>query len=502
MRNFSAACLAAIIASSCSQDSSSKGRFSDTNTSWVSGQQPIPNWQNLDLEKNGVFGISTEKAYEQLLQNKKAVIITVAVIDSGIDTTQEDLKPVLWTNSADGSHGRNYILKETGKEDFIPALENEKDSVKYWRILADYNLHLTRLQTFMDQLASSKRVLGKIIKNIGSQMPSLKDFEGYHPRNEAESSIIREVLLRLPRYPDFDHFQFFEVDNLLSLGQFHLKHGLSRAKEATINNGLGACIPDRFNNDISNDPLGLVADPNFSPEHGTHMSGIIAAVRNNGKGINGVADHVRIMMLKLDNNIREMRNDNLAEAIGFAVDHGARIISMSFGKTFSWHRETVDKAVQYAMSKGVLLVHSAGNDAMNLDAGGHAFFPSPNYQDGGIAPCWITVGASGYRDDSTLAASFSNYGYKTVDVFAPGEQITSTISHGGFGTWDGTSVATPMVAGLAALIMEYHPGLSAIQVKDIIMKSVVKRTSLKDKCVTGGVVNAYNALKLAAGLNP
>jgi subtilisin family serine protease len=397
---------------------------------------------------------------------------------------------------------QELYLKETGKEDFIPELENEKDSMKYRRILTDYNLHLTRLQTFMDQLASSKRILGQIIKNIGSQSPSLKDFENYHPRNEAESSIIRVVLIRLPLYTDFDHFQFFELDNLLSLGEYHLKHGLSRAKESEINTDLDAHITDQFNNDVTNDPLGLVADPNFSPEHGTHMSGIIAAVRNNDKGINGVADHVRIMMLKLDNNIREMRNDNLAKAIRFAVDHGARIVSMSFGKIFSWHRETVDKAVQYAMSKDVLLVHSAGNDGMDLDAEGNSFFPSPNYLEGGVAPCWITVGASGYRDDSTLAASFSNYGYKTVDVFAPGEQITSTISHGGYGTWDGTSVATPMVAGIAALIMEYHPGLTAIQVKGIILKSVVKRPSLKDKCLSGGVVNAYNALKLAAGLNP
>jgi subtilisin family serine protease len=255
--------------------------------------------------------------------------------------------------------------------------------------------------------------------------------------------------------------------------------------------------PGGINADISNDALGLTTDP-FGSAHGTHMAGIIAAVRNNGKGINGIDDNARIMMLKLFGNIREMRNDDLAPAIRYAVDHGARIISMSFGKTFSWHREAVDSAVRYAMARGVLLIHSAGNNGMNLDADSNSFYPSPVYLDGGVAPAWITVGASGYQDDSTLAAPFSNYGHRSVDVFAPGVQITSTIPHSGLASWDGTSEAAPVVAGLASLIWTYYPRLTAVQVKEIILRTVVKREVLKDKCLSGGVVNAYNALALAA----
>jgi subtilisin family serine protease len=486
MRNLLPAYLITVVIFSCSHSSSSV--------------RAAPNWQNLDLEKDGVFGISTERAYAQLLQNKKATITTVAVIDSGIDTTQQDLQPVLWTDPTDRSHGRNYVLQETGKEDFIPMLEIEKDGAGYRRTLADYHLHVTRLQTFMSQLKESKRILDQIIKIIGKEKPATSDFRNYHPRNEDESRVVGLVLDRLPAYPGFDQFKFFEVDHLLDLGEYHLKHGLSMAKEPDIHidSGSKENKPDLVNSDISNDPLGLVADPNVSPEHGTMMAGIIAAVRNNGEGTRGIADHARIMMLKLDNNIREMRNDDLAAAIRFAVDHGARVVSMSFGKTFSFHREAVDKAVQYAMSRGVLLVHSAGNDGMDLDLNGNSFFPSARYLDGGVAPGWITVGASGYRDDSTLAAPFSNYGHQTVDVFAPGVQITSMIPHSGFATWDGTSVAAPVVAGLATLIMEYYPALTAAQVKETIMKSVVKRPVLADKCVSGGVVNAYYALKLAA----
>lgn len=450
-----------------------------------------PNWQNLDLEKDGVPGISTGKAYSQLLGDKKAETTIVAVLDSGIDTTQEDLRPVLWTDSADGSHGRNYILQERGKEDFIPMLGIGSESPGYQRTLNDYNLHVTRLSDFIRQLKASKWILERIRVNIGKQEPSLADLGNYQPRNEDETRLIGLVLDRMPAYSDFDSFRFAEVDHLLELGQYHLEHALNRAPELGIDSVFS-------NKDVSNAPLGLVSDPNAAPEHGTYMASIIAAVRNNGIGIDGIAGHTRIMSLKLFDNIREMRNDNLAAAIRYAAGHGARVISMSFGKTFSWHREVVDSAVRYAMSKGVLLVHSAGNDGMDLDADGNAFFPSPQYQNGGVAPAWITVGASGFRDDTTLVPKFSNYGHKQVDVFAPGVQITGVRPHSGLTTFDGTSQAGAVVAGLAALIMAYYPALTAVQVREIIMRSVVKRSALEDKCISGGIVNAYNALQLAA----
>jgi hypothetical protein len=134
----------------------------------------------------------------------------------------------------------------------------------------------------------------------------------------------------------------------------------------------------------------------------------------------------------LFDNIREMRDEDLANAIRFAVDHGARIISMSFGKTFSLHKPAVDEAVRYAMSRNVLLVHSAGNNGMDLDAAGNSFYPSPKYTGGELAQSWITVGASGYTDDGNLAATFSNYGHMSVDVFAPGVQLTSILPHRGW----------------------------------------------------------------------
>jgi subtilisin family serine protease len=249
-----------------------------------------------------------------------------------------------------------------------------------------------------------------------------------------------------------------------------------------------------------------------TPLHGTHVAGIIGAVRNNGKGGNGVADNVKIMMLRAVPDGDEHDKD-IALAIRYAVDNGAKVVNMSFGKDFSPEKHWVDDAVKYAASKGVLLVHAAGNDGKNIDS---AFnFPTPVFAaDSSRATNWITVGASGDPKVGGLVAYFSNYGKQEVDVFAPGVQIYSTIPGGTtYGNLQGTSMASPVVAGLAALVWSYYPNLTPQQVKQVIEQSVTKipvpvknpETSkeelLSKLSVTGGVVNAYEAVKLAATLS-
>jgi subtilisin family serine protease len=246
--------------------------------------------------------------------------------------------------------------------------------------------------------------------------------------------------------------------------------------------------------------------------HGTHVAGIVAAVRHNGIGIDGIADDVQIMVLRVVPDGDE-RDKDVANGIRYAADHGAKVINMSFGKGWPKNKTAVDEAVKYAMSKDVLLIHAAGNDGKDLDDSTNANFPNPYYADGsGVAQAWITVGASGPDDDSTLVANFSNYGKKNVDVFAPGVQIYSSIPGSKYTYESGTSMASPVVTGLAALIREYYPKLKAVEVKQIIMQSVVKpshtvmvgrgaaqkKVSLSDISVSGGVVNAYQALQAAA----
>jgi hypothetical protein len=273
MKSLPLAFCVALAISYCSQPSSSGRKPGEADTPPARIAHPVVNWQNQDLESDGVFGISTEKAYDRLLKNKKATTVVVAVIDSGIDTAQEDLHSVLWTNPADGSHGRNYILPETGKEDFIPMLANKTNAPGYRKTLADYNVHVQRLQAFMNQLKESKRILAQIVKNIGQKMPSFGDLQQYQPRNQDERRILGLVLDRLSGYPDFATLQYCEVDHLLDLGQYHLGHGLNRITQDIVR----PAHTGDYNADISYDALGLVADPNVAPEHGTMESGIIAA---------------------------------------------------------------------------------------------------------------------------------------------------------------------------------------------------------------------------------
>ncbi|HEU4989669.1 MAG TPA: S8 family serine peptidase, partial [Gemmatimonadaceae bacterium] len=248
--------------------------------------------------------------------------------------------------------------------------------------------------------------------------------------------------------------------------------------------------------------------------HGTHVSGIIGAVPDPREGIQGIAQSVRIMMVRTVPDGDE-RDKDVANAIRYAVDNGAQIINMSFGKPYSPQKSVVDDAVKYADAHGVLMVHAAGNDGQDNDLGHN--FPTAFYLDGGRARNWIEVGASSWKGGDTLATTFSNYGRQRVDVFAPGEDILSTVPGNQFKREDGTSMASPVVAGLAALIMSYYPNLSASDVKDVILRSATSYGSQRvakpgskagdplvpfgSLSVTGGIVNAYSALQLAAQMS-
>ena len=246
--------------------------------------------------------------------------------------------------------------------------------------------------------------------------------------------------------------------------------------------------------------------------HGTHVAGIVGAVRSNGLGMDGVATGVRIMPIRAVPNGDE-RDKDVANAIRYAADNGAHVINMSFGKGYSPEKEVVDAAVRYADSLGVLMIHAAGNDGENVDS--TANFPTRTYLNGGQAQRWIEVGASSWEGGDQLAASFSNYGAASVDVFAPGVSIYSTIPDDQYERIDGTSMAAPMVTGLAALLMAYHPDLTALQVRDLILETA---TPYAERSVTvpqgqrsvpfgslsrtGAIVNAEAALQRAAEVAP
>jgi subtilisin family serine protease len=495
------------------------------------------NWYNLDLKKDKIPGVSTERAYNELLQGKKARTVIVAVIDGGTEVLHEDLKDIIWVNTneipdnnidddkngyVDDIHGWSFIsgpggdiveetmeltrIKRSGDKRF-DALDinqiKESDMAAfslYLRAKGEYNEKMEEAKGNMRIYETFLAVMDKMQKITGSENPTIAQLNGFQAGGPMENAIagrIMEVikkgmpltLLKAQLKPALEHF-----DNQL---KYHLNIDFN---------------PRTMVGDNPDDPTeryygtNRVSGP--KGEHGTHVAGIIAAVRNNGKGINGVCANARIMVLRVVPDGDE-RDKDIANAIRYAVDNGAHIINMSFGKSYSPHKFVIDEAVKYAASKNVLLVHAAGNDGKNTDV--EPNYPRDQYDSGEEAPNWIEVGASGWKKDKTIAADFSNYGKSNVDVFAPGVAIYSCIPESAYATYDGTSMACPVTAGVAALVWSYYPQLTAVQLKQVITQSAVKvkgkvyvpgtgnkqKTKMDQLCRTGAIVNAYEAVKLA-----
>jgi len=497
------------------------------------------NWQNLDLKADSVFGISTEKAYRELLPRKKATTVVVAVIDGGIDTAHEDLKAVIWNNPkekpgngkdddrngyTDDVYGWNFIGGPKGDVNYdnlelvrilrrdAPRFDSLTDSTvsaadrpkweTYKKMKAEYEQGLTNAKRTLQGIEGFKSVLDRVVEAIGKDTPTIDDFKKYIPRDPGETQVVKIVTGQLEKDPDYIKFRDGELGEALKHFQVQAdyQYNLSFDPRPIVGD-------DYSNSQQRNYGNTDVTGPNA--DHGTHVAGIIGAVRDNAIGIMGIADHVRIMVIRAVPDGDE-RDKDVANAIRYAADNGAKVVNMSFGKGYSWDKKAVDDAVKYALSKDVLLVHAAGNEGKDLEKG--ANYPTRVYEDGSVADAWIEVGASGPDDDSTLVAPFSNYGKTKVDVFAPGVAIYSSTPGSHYANHDGTSMAAPVVTGLAALIREYYPKLTALQVKDIILRSVVKpnhtvtingdsgprQVQLSEISVTGGVVNTYEALKLAA----
>ncbi len=507
-------------------------------------KEEVPkNWHQLDPATTGYNGISLQKAYDLVKTKKlKSNRVIVAVIDSGIDTTHEDLKSILWTNPReipgngidddkngyiDDVHGWNFIGGKDGrnvKEDSYeaarvyyklkPKWENKTaaDAVSPAdkKEFADYTRAKDKtvgdadpaqgmaLKAMLPKLTSGDSI---IKKEIGKEEYNITDLASYSP-TDMNAKMAKGILGNISKANNTT-----DITNVQLLEELN---GEIRKLEAATT------APEDKRKEIVKDDESNINDRNYgnndlmasTPMHGTHCAGIIAAVRNNNKGMDGVADNVRIMAVRAVPDGDEHDKD-IANAIRYAVDNGAQIISMSFGKDFSPEKEWVDDAFRYAASKNVLLVHAAGNDSKNVDTTYN--FPNPYYINGkGRADNIITVGAAGDLKNGGLTASFSNYGKKEVDVFAPGVNIYSTVPGGNsYGNASGTSMACPVVAGTAALLLEYYPNLTALQLKEAIEKSAVaptekvnnpetkEKVSLSDLSKTGGFLNAYEAMKYA-----
>ena len=501
-------------------------------------------WHLLSKQTSGYYGISLDKAYD-FLKGKKSTPVIVAVIDSGVDTTHEDLKPILWHNPGeipgngidddkngyvDDVYGWNFLGGRDGKN----VKEDSYEAARVYHAYKDKFENVTDPSTLSKEdqqnyevwVRAKQDVVGEVDLSLLEKYQQIekdmlagdsiiqidlkkkeyncKDLEGYNPTSISAQKLKQTMsyICSLNKNNDITNAQILEDLQ----GEIRKMESAEKAPP----DYRGEIVKDNYN-DFNDRFYGNNDVMAGTPFHGTHVSGIIAAARNNGLGIDGIADNVRIMMVRAVPDGDEHDKD-IALAIRYAVDNGARVINMSFGKGFSPQKDWVDDAVRYAQSKGVLLVHAAGNDAADVDTAWN--FPTPVFKsDGKRASNWITVGASGDPQLGGLAASFSNYGKKEVDVFAPGVKIYSTIPGGNtYGEAQGTSMASPVVAGVAALILEYYPNLSAEQVKYVIEKSASKPdikvkvpggdtdVDMSELSASGGVLNAYEAVKLASTL--
>ncbi|MDB5134550.1 MAG: family serine peptidase [Mucilaginibacter sp.] len=511
--------------------------------------QPDPpkNWHALDLQTDGYFGISLAQAY-QFVSGLKSKPVVVAIIDSGIDTLQKDLQGVLWVNPKekpgngkdddhngyiDDIHGWDFLGGPGGKSDYSETEEevreyhklkgkylnapdtsagNKKEYAYWLQVKAEYDstvtkarMEITQLSPIMTAMVETSGYIRHALNLKANQTFTKADVENLKTNNDTLSEVRNLWLVAFSE----DVSTSTNVKVLKELSEYMAK----------INNSINPDLEARKR--IVGDDPDILKDKHYGnnvlkfsdASHGTDVAGLIGAIRNNGYGIDGIADNVKLMVIKAVPIGDEYDKDEV-NAIHYAVDNGAKIINMSFGKKISPHKEWVDEAFKYAAAHDVLLVQAAGNDNEDMDK--KPDYPNDIFADGSgtDADNVIDVGASGLKPDTNLAATFTNYGKKNVDVFAPGVKITSIDMDAELITDDGTSFSAPIVTGIAALILEYYPSLSAKQLKQAIMGSatpllgtMVYKPGTKEKvdfttlCKTGGIVNARRALEIASKMN-
>jgi len=491
-------------------------------------------WYNQDIKKDKVPGVSSDRAYEELLKGKTPKPVIVAIIDGGTDIYHEDLKDVIWTNEdeipdngidddkngyIDDIHGWNFL----GNPDGTNVNEDNLEVTRVYKMLKpkyedadsaslagdkEFQLYLECKNEVETELAKAQRGL----KNMTNLYNSLKICDtaltNYFGTNEYTEKQLKSIKSgEIKNFSDFMlEWKGRNVDTTVAKDLIKYYEGKALY---------------RYNPDF--DPRYIVGDDwtdNSNPYygnndvkgpragHGTMVAGNVAAVRGNGIGPDGVTSNAQLMILLVVPDGDE-RDKDVANAILYAVNNGASIINMSFGKGYSPQKHFVDSALRVANEHDVLIVHAAGNDGENVDVEVH--YPS-NFDENGnvINDKFIVVGASTNSKGKKLPATFSNYGKTSVDIFSPGQDIYSCAPGNKYESASGTSMASPVATGVATIIRAYFPELSAKEVKEILLQSAVKydkkvllpgsekkKVSFSELSATGGVINVYNAIKMA-----
>jgi cell wall-associated protease len=490
-------------------------------------ENELKRWSHLDLVKDSIPGMSVDKVYSELLKGKTSTPVIVGIVDSGVDIEHEDLKSVVWTNKkeipgnnidddkngyVDDVHGWNFLGNITKENlEYERILMNKKlvDEATYLKAKAinDGKIEEANQTKFQIELAlnGTKKADEKLTKLLGKPTYTAEELDAIDstdPEVVQSKAIMKQMLA-------------------YGLSVADLKKEIEKELESYIKVQSGENLKTNYRKVLGDNPDNIkdtkYGDNNvMGPDkeeilHGTHVAGIVAQVRNNKIGGDGIANNVQILTVRAVPDGDEYDKD-IALGIRYAVDNGAKVINGSFGKAFSPHKQWVYDAIKYAESKDVLIVHAAGNDAKDIDKEDNF----PNDSDDKItefADNMITVGALNYEYGTNVVADFSNYGKLNVDVFAPGVKIYASTPNNTYQFLQGTSMASPNVAGVAALIRSYYPTLTAKQVKHILMESGTAITTsvavggdpeksrlFSELSKSGRMVNAYNAMVMAEKL--
>lgn len=481
-------------------------------------------WSHLDLAKDTIPGMSVDKAYAELLKVKKGVPVIVGIVDSGVDIEHDDLKSVVWTNKKEiAGNGidddKNGYIDDIHGWNFLGNIT--KENVEYERIIKDKSL--VDEKTYLAAKAMNDKKVAEAAQGksrLEQMLATIAEGDAAVSKQLGKSSYTVEEVNAITSTDPVLQKSKADMQKMLSYGMLvsELKEAVQKQLDdfnALLNGDNLKTDYRKVVGDNPNDITDIKYGNNivFGPDkeearHGTHVAGIVAQVRNNNIGGDGIASNVQILTVRAVPDGDEYDKD-IALGIRYAVDNGAKVINGSFGKPFSPQKQWVYDAIKYAEKKDVLIVHAAGNDAKDIDYNDNF----PNDSDDKVtefADNMITVGALNFENGNKLVARFSNIGKINVDVFAPGVKIYATTPKNTYSFLQGTSMAAPNVAGVAALIRSYYPKLSAKQVKHILMDSGV---AIESDVVVGGkpadtrpfsalsksgkIVNAYNALQMA-----
>ncbi|WP_041952246.1 S8 family peptidase [Spirosoma spitsbergense] len=510
---------------------------------------PPFNWPYLDPVADSVAGISLYRAYT-LLAGRTAVPVVVGVLDSGVDITHEDLRDVIWTNPTeiadnnldddkngyiDDRNGWNFMgapdgtTSAYGQPEITQTyvlLKKKYDTIDPGKITArnkrQYDTYQIAKKQFLQRYQANRSIykafadttnFWRVARQLQARLPdtttSTTAIQRANVGTDTVAMTVRTLLADayLPQYGSFGNYMALVRKNWTRFsqllgGEAMIGYNPDYQPSKAIGDN-----PADVNERYYGSPRMLIGQSQELAMHGSHVAGIIAASRDNGRGMDGVADNVRIMPVSVVPANGDERDKDIANGIRYAVENGAKVLNMSFGKRLSPFKEEIDAAIQFAEAHDVLIVHAAGNNGENYDS--LPAYPSARYANGQTAQNVLTVGNSTWQLNENLPSRSSNYGIQTVDLFAPGTAILSTLPNNRYASLSGTSMAAPMTAGVAALLRSYFPKLTAVQVKEILMKSAykpsitVRRPGRSGQTVpfsqlsrSGGVLNAYEAVKM------